>query len=151
MKKVMIFAGLLLVWSFIFASSFANEKNPVAWWRFDEVRVEKVEVEVVRGQTFIPKEVYSYVRNDVGEVESDLFGKYYEMVKGVKGKSVLLDGYTAYIEVKPDDVPRVTGDFSVEAWIAIGAYPNNVCPIVDNQRDPAEGYYNGYFFGVDAL
>jgi hypothetical protein len=62
-----------------------------------------------------------------------------------------LDGNTSFIQVDGDDVPRVTGDFSVEAWVALGAYPNNVCPIVDNQRDPAEGYFNGYFFGLDAL
>lgn len=39
----------------------------------------------------------------------------------------------------------------MEAWIALGAYPKNLCPIVDHHRDVADGYYNGAFFGLDDL
>jgi hypothetical protein len=72
-------------------------------------------------------------------------------VPGVKGNAILLDGYTAYVEVKSSRKFRVSDDFSVEAWIAPGAYPKHWCPIVDHQRDVAEGYFNGYFFGIDAM
>jgi len=128
-----------------------NNKQPVGWWKFDDLRVERKELKMVRGETFLPKEVFGYVKNSVDNVDSDVNGKFFKSVKGVKGSAILLDGNTAYVVVNEDNVPRVTGDFSVEAWIAMGAYPNNVTPIVDNQRDPAEGYYNGYFFGLDAL
>lgn len=132
---------------------FAQQKNkqPVGWWKFDDLRIERKEVKMVRGETFLPKEVFGYVKNSIDNLESDVNGKFFKSVKGVKGNAILLDGNTAYVVVDEDNVPRVTGDFSVEAWIAMGAYPNNVCPIIDNQRDPAEGYYNGYFFGLDAL
>ncbi len=136
----------------------AAEEGLVGHWKFDDIRVERRELEMVRGETFLPKEVFGFVKNSVNDTESDLNGKYFKQVEGVQGGAVLLDGNTAYIQIDADDddedkddVPRVSGDFSVEAWIAMGAYPNNVCPIVDNQRDPAEGYYNGYFFGLDAL
>jgi len=132
-------------------SLWATENGLVGWWKFDSIRIERKPVKLVRGETFIPKEVFGYVKNSVNGVESDLNGKFFKQVKGISGGAVLLDGNTAFIEVAPKDVPRVSGDFSVEAWIAMGAYPNNLCPIVDNQRDPAEGYYNGYFFGIDAL
>jgi hypothetical protein len=129
----------------------ATDDGLVGWWKFDNIRVERRELKMVRGETFLPKEVFGFVKNSVNNKESDLNGKYFKQVKGVQGGAVLLDGNTAYIQINEDDVPRVSGDFSVEAWIAMGAYPNNICPIVDNQRDPAEGYFNGYFFGLDAL
>ncbi len=129
----------------------AQTPKPVGHWAFDNVRSELRELKMVRGETFLPRERFGFVTNSINNIESDLNGKYFKQVKGVKGGAVLLDGNTAYIEVESDDVPHVEGDFSVEAWIAMGAYPNNLSPIVDNQRDPAEGYYNGYFFGLDAL
>jgi hypothetical protein len=132
-------------------TGFAQQQEPIGYWAFDNVRSELKELEMVRGETFLPRERFGYVTNSVNNVESDLSGKYFKQVKGVKSGAVLLDGNTAFIQVEPDDVPRVGSDFSVEGWIALGAYPNNMCPIVNNQRDPAEGYYNGYFFGLDAL
>ncbi|MGB5848013.1 MAG: LamG domain-containing protein [Ignavibacteriaceae bacterium] len=132
-------------------AGFAQQPEPIGYWAFDNVRSELKELEMVRGETFLPRERFGYVTNSVNNVESDLNGKYYKQVPGVINGAVLLDGNTAYIEVEPENVPHVEGDFSVEAWVAMGAYPNNVSPIVDNQRDPAEGYFNGYFFGLDAL
>ena len=42
-------------------------------------------------------------------------------------------------------------DFTIEAWVALGAYPTHVCPIVDNKIDSDIGYHNGYSFNIDAL
>jgi len=128
----------------------AQDGGLVAHWKFDNIRIELKELEMVRGETFLPREVFGYVKNSVDGEEGDYNGKFLKQNKGVSGGAVLLDGNTSYIQIGRDHVPRVKGDFSVEAWIAMGAYPNNICPIVDNQRDPAEGYYNGYFFGLDA-
>jgi len=146
-SRLVIFALLIS----IARPLMAAEEGLAGWWKFDDIRVERRELEMERGETFLPKEVFGFVKNSINNVESDLNGKFFKQVKGVSGGAVLLDGNTSFIEVNDDDVPRVSGDFSVEAWIALGAYPNNVCPIVDNQRDPAEGYFNGYFFGLDAL
>jgi len=128
----------------------AGEDGTVAYWSFDNVRVERVEVKMVRGETFIPREKRSYITESISGVEHELFGKYYNLVKGVKGKALLLDGYTAYVQAQKTEGYRVTDDFSVEGWIALGAYPKNICPIVDHQRNVSDGYFNGYFFGLDA-
>jgi hypothetical protein len=138
----------------IFMASLATTaiaQDLVGHFAFDNVRIELKELDMVRGETFLPRELFGYVTNSVDGKESDLSGKFFKQVQGVKGGAVLLDGNTSYIIVEEDNVPRVKDSFSVEAWVAMGAYPNNICPIVDNQRDPAEGYYNGYFFGLDAL
>lgn len=151
MQRIVVIISAVLAFSGV--SAYGSDEGLVGHWSFDDVRLERVEVEVVRGQTFIPREKLSYVTEKVSGVEHELFAKYYEVVDGVKGKAVLLDGYTAYIEVPAADTMkyRVTGDFSVEGWIALGAYPKHWCPILDHQRDVADGYFNGYFFGVDAM
>ncbi|MHC4265180.1 MAG: LamG domain-containing protein, partial [Planctomycetota bacterium] len=151
MRRIMVVVSLVL--AVLGVSVCSAEEGLVANWSFDDVRMERVEVEVVRGQTFVPREKLSYVTEKVSGEEHELFAKYYEVVDGVKGTAVLLDGYTAYIEVPAADTfkYRVTGNFSVEAWVALGAYPKHWCPILDHQRDVADGYFNGFFFGVDAM
>jgi hypothetical protein len=150
MYKGMFFLVMLMILT-IFPFRAYGDEGLKAWWTFDDVRVERVEVKMVRGETFVPRERLSYIKENVSGEENELFGKYYEVVDGVKGKAVLLDGYTAYVQIPETEPYRVTGDFSVEGWIALGAYPKHWCPIVDHQRDVAEGYFNGYFLGVDAM
>jgi hypothetical protein len=141
--------SIFILMSVLAASAIGQDL--VGHFAFDNVRTELKELKMVRGETFLPKELFGYVINSVDKADSEILGKYFKQAKGVKGGALLLDGNTSYVVIEEDNVPRVDGDFSVEAWLAMGAYPNNVCPIVDNQRDPAEGYFNGYFFGLDAL
>jgi hypothetical protein len=155
MKKIS-FLFLLIVISILTSYS---QKNLAAYWSFDTLRQEVKILKMVRGQTFVPKEQFAYTRESISGRENDLNGKFYKSVAGVKGNSLLLDGYTNYIELSGRrrreeaviNSPRVTGPFTIEAWIAIGAYPENLCAIADNQDDVADGSYNGYFFGLDAM
>lgn len=144
-------AVLVLIASLLCGSALAADDGLVAWWTLDEVKVERHKVEMVRGETFVPREVLSYIRESVSGSRYELHGAYYKVVPGVRGNAVLLDGYTAYVEVPSTRDLRGPGAFSVEAWIALGAYPKHWCPIVDQQRDQRDGYFNGYFFGVDAM
>ena len=140
--------------------SATTAQDPVAHWTFDDIRVERKIVEMVRGETYVPKEVFAYVKESVSGTENELNGVYYKVVPGVKGNAALLDGYTAYLELEMDwddednmigdPIPEIKEDFSIETWIALGAYPKNICPILDNRRDEAEGYYNGYSMEIDA-
>jgi hypothetical protein len=147
MKRFSLFITL----PFLVASIGHSQENLVTYFDFNGIRVERKVVEMVRGETYVPKEVFAYVTEAVSGEELELQGKYYQEVEGVKGKAALLDGYTAFIEISEDRIPALNGPFSVEAWIALGAYPKNLCPVVDHMRDVADGYYNGFFFGLDAL
>ncbi|HIJ67293.1 MAG TPA: LamG domain-containing protein [Planctomycetes bacterium] len=151
MKQVTILMSLVLL---VMCSLpvFGAGTGPVAWWKFDDIEVKRVEVKMIRGETFVPREKLHYVTESVSGEKYDLFSKYFEVVPGVSGDALLLDGYTTYVEVPAEKTEeyRVTDDFTVEAWIALGAYPKNLCPILDHQVDVADGYYNGFFFGLDA-
>jgi hypothetical protein len=131
--------------------ALAANEGLVAHWPFDDVRVERIEVEMVRGETYLPKEKFAYVREEVSGEDHELLGKYYKSVAGVKGQALLLDGYTAHVAPGLDNTVYVSGDFSVEAWVALGAYPKNWCPIFEHRQPPTQGYMHGYFFGLDAL
>jgi len=156
MKRLFV----LIVVNFL-SITLMTGQDPVAHWSFDDIRVERKIVKMIRGETYVPKEVFAYVKESVSGDENDLYGVYYKVVPGVIGNAVLLDGYTAYMELKEDwdendelvgdHIPNVKGDFTIESWIALGAYPKNLCPILDNRQDEAEGYYNGYSLEIDAL
>jgi hypothetical protein len=72
-------------------------ENPVLWISFDELEIKRNEVKMERGETFLPKEKMAYVTNDVNGLKPEVFGKYYETVKGVTKNALLLDGYTSYL------------------------------------------------------
>jgi hypothetical protein len=136
-------------------------QDPVAHWSFDDIRVEKRKAELVRGETYVPKEIFAYVKESVSGKETELQGVYYKVVPGIEGKAALLDGYTAYMELEMDwddedrytgdPIPEIQEDFSIETWLALGAYPKHNCPILDHRQDEAEGSYNGYSLEIDAL
>jgi len=157
----MINRYLIIILLVLFSMCGGAQNKLVSHFAFDEIRIERKIVEMVRGETYVPKEVWAYVEESKSGKEFDLEGKYYKSVKGVKGNAALLDGYTAYIEIEDEydeendldiiNIPRITGDFTIEAWLALGAYPKNYCPIVDHLRDKADGLHRGCFLGLDAF
>ena len=151
------------VFVFLFLTAFTVEaQNPIAHFDFEDVRVERRIVEMVRGETYVPKEVYGFVKETVNDIEYDLEGKYYKQVKGVQGNALLLDGYSAYINLEKiydeanDDalirsIPEIeNGSFTIEAWLALGAYPKNTTPIWSHRRPVSEGSAEGYSLELDA-
>jgi hypothetical protein len=68
----------------------------------------------------------------------------YKLVEGVSGKALRLDGFTTVITRKAKGAPPVKEAFSVDAWVALAAYPWNWCPILAQEKDTEAGY----FFGI---
>ena len=102
----------------------ARPAKPVAWWHFDDAA--------------------SIGLDDAGDVLDTANGRFWA-VKGVKGSAIRFDGFTSHLSRDAQQVPRVAGAFTVEAWVALGAYPWHWCPMVDHSQQPT----SGYFFGVD--
>ncbi|MFH1739706.1 MAG: LamG domain-containing protein [bacterium] len=114
-----------LAWSVFIPPAFSQEIAPVAWWQFEEQDA-------------------NFVFDSVGKRLDSVSGNF-QIVEGVRGNGIKLDGYTAWIVRNEADSPRLAEGFTIEAWIAIGAYPWNRCPIVDHHKD----HDQGYFFGID--
>ena len=58
--------------------------------------------------------------------------------KGVSGKSLQFDGYKTAVKIPAKIAPKPTTEITLEGWIAIGAYPWNWCPIIQQADDVPE-------------
>jgi hypothetical protein len=70
----------------------------------------------------------------------------YTHVPGLAGTALRLDGETSGVQVPGSSIPALSA-FTVEAWIAIDAYPWNWAPIVDQRKQEQ----SGFLFGIDSF
>jgi len=101
----------------------------IARWRFDRIAAT---------ECGLPSVV-----NDVSGETNAITGNAWE-VAGVSGQALQFDGITGHIVCKGSNTVRISGAFTVDAWVAIGAYPFNWCPILQQQ----DGETAGFFFGI---
>lgn len=97
---------------------------PVAWWKFDEAA----------GNTAI---------ESVGGQRSIINGHKSLWKKGISGTALQFDGYYSMVSLPSAAAPDIADGLTLEAWIAIGAYPWNWTPMVQQGDD------DGYFLGID--
>jgi hypothetical protein len=95
----------------------------VAWWSFDSTDGGRV----VDRQSGARDELRGHFR----------------LVRGVEGRALKFDGYTTCVVRKSDRAPRLSDEFTMEAWIALGAYPWNWCPVLCQEKDGLAGYSFG--------
>jgi len=69
---------------------------------------------------------------------------------GISGTALMMDGWTSQVQLKKDLSPQVSDQITLDAWIAIAAYPWNTCPIVQ-QVDVVDGKEgNGVMLAMEA-
>lgn len=107
-------------------SAFAADDGLLAWWRFDDNKG-RTAVDAVSGTT------------------DQLIGNF-KFAEGISGTGLKCDGFTTCLTRNAKDAPKPGRAFSVEAWVAVQAYPWGWCPVVSRRT----GHTAGYLFGVDA-
>ncbi|MEI8376399.1 MAG: LamG domain-containing protein, partial [Planctomycetota bacterium] len=99
---------------------------PALWFKFDEGQGDTTQEDVTRTCSPIP-------------------GPKTLWKKGVSGTALEFDGYSTVVSVPAAKVPALAGgSLTLEGWFALGAYPWNWAPIVQQGDD------DGYFLGVDS-
>jgi len=94
--------------------------KPVAHWRFDEgIKL--------RGDI---------ATENIGEIDCVVEGNKALWKKGVSGTAAAFDGYFSKVTLPFPEAPKVSEAVTVEAWIAIGAYPWNDAPVVHHSYRP---------------
>jgi len=106
--------------------AFGADEGPVAWWKFDGAKGKKA-------------------LDSVSEVEDEIRGNF-KFVGGSSGRALKFDGFTTSVVRKAEQAPTLGDAFTIEAWVALGAYPWNWCPIVSQEKEEKAGYY----FGIDS-
>ena len=120
------FASLVLLWIFSTGAVVASAETdaPVVWWRFES-----------SGDGVIFEEA--------GRTYDSISGSF-KLVEGIAGTALRLDGFTTVITREAGKAPRLKGSFTLDAWVAIAAYPWNWCPILAQENEGE----SGYFFGI---
>ncbi|MDH4442453.1 MAG: LamG domain-containing protein [Rhizobium sp.] len=78
---------------------------------------------------------------DLASKRSDVIGGVHTFVRGPgKGLALRFDGFTTFLE-RASGPALTSGSFSVEAWIAPGAFPWCLAPIVDMAPKQGEGFH----------
>ena len=98
----------------------AHAEDFLACWSFDQVK---------DGRT----------TERVAGIE-DTIGGNFKQTAGVVGKALLFDGFTTEIVRPAASAPRLPDNFTLEAWLALGAYPWNWCPLIEQCNGTNAGY-----------
>lgn len=118
-KKYLAFSVLCLLMSVLSHHGFCGDAETVAWWPF----------EGVTGNS---------VHDSVNGIDDPISGNF-RVVRGVSGHAIKFDGYTTAVVRKASEAPTLSSAFTVEAWLAVAAYPWSWCPIVCH-TDSRAGY-----------
>ncbi len=108
----------------LFLKASGTPPSPAAWWPLD----------TQKNQAVLDRS---------GRIEDQVEGTS-SFVRGVKSSALQLDGYTTCIVRKADKAPQLKGEFTCEAWVALGAYPWNFCPVIAQHNKEEKGF----FFGI---
>ncbi len=127
MKSSCVLLLTLLLFVLPSRSEQPEATNLIASWSFDEGD----------GTT---------ARDSIGNVQGVISGLY-KRVDGVAGKALRFDGYTTSVVAKPGPAFKMAQAFSVEAWLAVGAYPWNWLPVVEQVKEDQAGFS----LGIDAF
>jgi concanavalin A-like lectin/glucanase superfamily protein len=119
MRQITLLAALAV--AIIGAPSLVGQtQGPAAWWKFDD-------------------SLNGALRDEASQTTDTVSGNY-SLVPGVTGKALKLDGYTTVVTRKADAAPTFVDAFTIEAWIALAAYPWNSTPVMDQRDEQLRGY-----------
>lgn len=120
----------------------------VAWWRFDDAATldDELHPATNKATADIAQVVNAHAttREEVSGTTCDLIG-FFKLVPGAQGNALRLGGISSYVEGNSGFSLPLTHGFTVESWLALGAYPVNLCPIVAQANED-----HGVIFGIDA-
>lgn len=104
--------------------------KPVAWWKFDEGLSESVDNTI----------------ESTDHVRCPVYGNITLWKQGVSGTALAFDGYYSKVSFDPGKSGYFNSDFTIEAWIVLGAYPWEWGPVIDYTAEDQ----SGLFFGVNS-
>jgi hypothetical protein len=143
-KPHCIFKFLLILAIVLPCLSYSGDDGIVAWWKFDSLsKLENINPLTRKGRPAPEIERIFSVTDVVSGIKDHVQGSFFQLVPGVIGNAIQLDGNTSFIQRQIEKAPHFTGDFSAEAWIALGAFPTNWCPVIDHSRVMEKGFFLG--------
>jgi hypothetical protein len=107
--------------------------KPAFWLKFDEG---------VKSRKYNEKDLtYDAVSGNPSIVKGNI--TLYK--SGISGTALAFDGYDSKVVIPYDQLPYMANGFTIDAWVAIGAYPWNWAPIIDLISD------DKLYFGINDI
>jgi hypothetical protein len=138
LRKVIFILSLI----FLLIPSFAQELK--VHWNFE--KIEELKTKQTLKENFNP-EVSPPIAYVVSGKTMEVINKKWDSLEGnfaiaagIKGQGIRLDGFTTSLRAKETSSVNVEDEVTVEAWVALGEYPLNWCPILTTETDPPDGY-----------
>jgi len=119
-KKAKIIAGLFLLMILVSQVTYSFAQNPKIHWSFEKTGNQRTQ-EVIGGKF-------------------DTLEGFFMEAPGIKGKGLRLDGFTTCLRGTGTGQIGAKKEFTLEAWIALGEYPWNWCPLLTTESDEVKGY-----------
>ena len=116
-SKFILLQLVLFVSSHVLA---IEDKKPIVWWTFDKIE-------------------NGTIKDSVGQIEDNIEGNF-RQYSGIRNSAVKFDGYTTVVTRKYQNAPVFSEAFTIEAWVAVAAFPWNWCPVVAHHQDENAGY-----------
>jgi len=151
-------SAALLVAVMALSSGLCRAQAPVAHWGFDQVlRSDPVREGGLDGEARDARAADHAVRDAAAGIDDRLTGNF-KLLPGIRGKGLRFDGFETRVLRAAGEAPRLGDRFTVEAWVALAAYPWNWNPIVaqasyEEVEHPSVQQARetgGYYFGVDS-
>lgn len=139
MSKKSLFMLVLLSFHLL-----ASGQEPKICWNFE--KIEKIKTEARLKANFNPEMSPPVAYVITGKTQEKISGKWdilegnFSTASGVKGQGLRLDGLTTALRSEGTAPIKVENALSVEAWVALGEYPLNWCPILTTETDGPDGY-----------
>lgn len=118
MNRIQVLTACLLC--HLFAVTRAQEPGLIHRWNFDETDG-RVAADIISG------------------VNATIEGKFTQ-VAGVSGKAIRLDGFTCVVRHPSGKALAGANSTTVEAWVALAAYPWNWCPVISQFKEETGGF-----------
>ncbi len=115
--------GWIIGFLFVVISNFtakAQDVSPILSWDFSEIN-NRTTVEQQSG------------------IADTLEGNFIT-APGIRDKGLKLDGFTTRLIHNDRNLPAPVKEFTVEAWVALGNYPWNWCPVLTTENNETKGY-----------
>ena len=137
-KKVLMV--LLLAWVVLPLS--AQESK--VWWDFE--KIEEIRTKQTIKENFNPEMSPPAVYVASGKTREARNGKWdslegnFAVAPGVSGQGLRLDGFTTAVRATETSPLNINNELTVEAWVALGEYPLNWCPVLTTETTQVNGY-----------
>ena len=110
----------LLFLLFIVMPLVARSQTPVMQWDFENIKN--------RNSIEVSTNIADTIEGNFGEAT------------GVAGKGLALDGFTTRVIRSGSDLKKPGDEITIEAWVSLGEYPLNWCPVITTESDEIKGY-----------